>query len=102
MMYELIYHRDVKKVDLPKIDKKNKATIKLASQTVKINGKGAARMGDKAEARTAMVAAGLPTIPGTEGILADVDQALAALEEVADQTLPGDMGSTSMRTPSAR
>lgn len=30
MMYKLIYHRDVKKVDLPKIDKKNKATIKKA------------------------------------------------------------------------
>jgi uncharacterized Zn-binding protein involved in type VI secretion len=28
---------------------KNKATIKLGSQTVKINGKGAARAGDKAE-----------------------------------------------------
>ena len=30
MMYKLIYHLDVKKVDLPKIDKKNKATIKKA------------------------------------------------------------------------
>lgn len=29
-MFKLIYHRDVKKVDLPKIDKKNKATIKKA------------------------------------------------------------------------
>ena len=29
-MYKLIYHPDVKKVDLPKIDKKNKATIKKA------------------------------------------------------------------------
>jgi len=29
-VYKLIYHRDVKKVDLPKIDKKNKATIKKA------------------------------------------------------------------------
>ena len=30
MMYKLIYHPDVKKIDLPKIDKKNKATIKKA------------------------------------------------------------------------
>jgi acetyl/propionyl-CoA carboxylase alpha subunit len=41
-----------------------------------------ARMGDKAEARRAMHAAGVPTIPGTEGILASVDEARAAAEEV--------------------
>jgi mRNA interferase RelE/StbE len=29
-MYKILYHPDVKKVDLPKIDKKNKATIKKA------------------------------------------------------------------------
>jgi len=41
-----------------------------------------ARMGDKAEARRAMKAAGLPTIPGTEGILADVEEARRAADEV--------------------
>ncbi len=41
-----------------------------------------AGMGDKAEARRAMKAAGLPTIPGTEGILADVDEAARAAAEV--------------------
>ena len=41
-----------------------------------------ARMGDKAEARRAMKAAGLPTIPGTEGILAGVDEARRAAAEV--------------------
>jgi len=41
-----------------------------------------ARMGDKAEARRAMAAAGLPTVPGTEGILPDVDAALEAAAEV--------------------
>ena len=30
MVYNLIYHADVKKVDLPKIDYKNKAMIKRA------------------------------------------------------------------------
>lgn len=30
MVYNLIYHADVKKVDLPKIDNKNKAVIKRA------------------------------------------------------------------------
>ncbi|MBW1854287.1 MAG: type II toxin-antitoxin system RelE/ParE family toxin [Deltaproteobacteria bacterium] len=30
MVYNLIYHADVKKVDLPKIDNKNKAMIKRA------------------------------------------------------------------------
>jgi len=41
-----------------------------------------AGMGDKAQARRTMAAAGLPTIPGTEGILDSVDAALAAAEEV--------------------
>ncbi|MEO5343423.1 MAG: acetyl-CoA carboxylase biotin carboxylase subunit [Gammaproteobacteria bacterium SHHR-1] len=35
------------------------------------------RMGDKTEARQAMVAAGLPVTPGSEGNLYDLDQALA-------------------------
>ena len=35
------------------------------------------RMGDKAEARRTMAAAGLPPIPGSEGTLADVGEALA-------------------------
>lgn len=39
------------------------------------------RMGDKTEARKAMIAAGLPVTPGTEGNLADLDEAL----EVADK-----------------
>jgi len=41
-----------------------------------------ARMGDKAEARRAMKAAGLPTIPGTEGILDGVEEAARAAAEV--------------------
>ena len=41
-----------------------------------------ARMGDKAEARRAMDEAGLPTIPGTQGILVGVEQALEAAAEV--------------------
>jgi acetyl-CoA carboxylase biotin carboxylase subunit len=41
-----------------------------------------ARMGDKAEARRAMKAAGLPTIPGTEGILAGVEEARTAAAAV--------------------
>jgi len=41
-----------------------------------------ARMGDKAEARRAMKSAGLPTIPGTEGILASVEEAARAAAEV--------------------
>ncbi len=39
-------------------------------------------MGDKAAARRAMKAAGLPTIPGTDGVLASVEEALAAADEV--------------------
>jgi len=30
MAYQLLYHADVKKVDLPKIDSKNKAMVKRA------------------------------------------------------------------------
>jgi acetyl-CoA carboxylase biotin carboxylase subunit len=41
-----------------------------------------ARMGDKAEARRAMKAAGLQTIPGTEGILSGVAEARRAADEV--------------------
>jgi acetyl-CoA carboxylase biotin carboxylase subunit len=41
-----------------------------------------ARMGDKAEARRAMKAAGLQTIPGTEGILESVEEARKAAAEV--------------------
>jgi acetyl-CoA carboxylase biotin carboxylase subunit len=41
-----------------------------------------ARMGDKAEARRAMKAAGLPTVPGTEGVLEGVEEALGAASEV--------------------
>jgi len=41
-----------------------------------------ARMGDKAEARRAMQAAGLATIPGTQGILSGVDEARKAAAEV--------------------
>jgi len=32
MLYNLIYHPDVKKIDLPKIDNKNKSMIKRAIQ----------------------------------------------------------------------
>jgi acetyl-CoA carboxylase biotin carboxylase subunit len=39
-------------------------------------------MGDKAEARRAMKSAGLPTIPGTEDILASVEEAARAAAEV--------------------
>ncbi len=41
-----------------------------------------ARMGDKTAAREAMIAAGIPVVPGSEGNLADVDEALAVAEEV--------------------
>jgi acetyl-CoA carboxylase biotin carboxylase subunit len=39
-------------------------------------------MGDKAEARRAMEAAGLPTIPGTRGVLESEEEALRAASEV--------------------
>jgi len=35
------------------------------------------RMGDKSEAKRTMAAAGLPLVPGSEGVLGDVDEALA-------------------------
>ena len=41
-----------------------------------------ARMGDKAEARRAMKAAGLATIPGTEGILDGIEKARRAADDV--------------------
>jgi acetyl-CoA carboxylase biotin carboxylase subunit len=41
-----------------------------------------ARMGDKAEARRSMAAAGLPTIPGTQGVLETAEQAHRAADEV--------------------
>jgi len=40
------------------------------------------RMGDKAEARRTMIAAGVPTVPGSEGILPGVEQAAEAAERI--------------------
>ncbi len=40
------------------------------------------RMGDKAVARRTLAAAGLPTVPGSPGILASVEEAAAAAREV--------------------
>ncbi len=40
------------------------------------------RMGDKTEARTAMMAAGVPVTPGSEGNLADLDEALVLAEKI--------------------
>ena len=40
------------------------------------------RMGDKAEARRTMVAAGLPVVPGSDGTLDSVDQALGIAKEI--------------------
>ena len=40
------------------------------------------RMGDKTEARRSMIAAGVPVTPGTEGNLADLDEALREAERV--------------------
>ncbi|PKM13569.1 MAG: acetyl-CoA carboxylase biotin carboxylase subunit [Gammaproteobacteria bacterium HGW-Gammaproteobacteria-3] len=40
------------------------------------------RMGDKTEARKAMVAAGIPVTPGTDGNLCDVDEAVSAAEKI--------------------
>ncbi len=40
------------------------------------------RMGDKAEARRTMIASGVPTVPGSEGIIDDVDEALAEAEQI--------------------
>ncbi|MGZ8136171.1 MAG: acetyl-CoA carboxylase biotin carboxylase subunit [Methylococcaceae bacterium] len=40
------------------------------------------RMGDKTEARKAMIAAGIPVTPGTEGNLENVEEALAVAEKI--------------------
>jgi acetyl-CoA carboxylase biotin carboxylase subunit len=40
------------------------------------------RMGDKAEAKRTMKAAGLPMVPGSDGILADVDEAIGIAREI--------------------
>ena len=40
------------------------------------------RMGDKTEARRSMIKAGVPVTPGTEGNVADVDEALAEAERI--------------------
>jgi acetyl-CoA carboxylase, biotin carboxylase subunit len=40
------------------------------------------RMGDKAEARRTMVAAGLPVVPGSEGTLESVDAALSVAKQI--------------------
>lgn len=39
------------------------------------------RMGDKIEARRSMIAAGVPVLPGSEGNLSDIDQAVTLAEE---------------------
>ena len=39
-------------------------------------------MGDKAEARKLMIAAGLPTIPGSKDVLVDADEALSLAREI--------------------
>ncbi len=40
------------------------------------------RMGDKTEARRSVAAAGVPVVPGSEGNIADVDEALAVAEDI--------------------
>jgi acetyl-CoA carboxylase biotin carboxylase subunit len=40
------------------------------------------RMGDKAEAKRTMKAAGLPLVPGSEGVLRDADEALSLAREI--------------------
>ena len=40
------------------------------------------KMGDKTEARAAMIAAGLPIVPGTEGNIKDADEALRWAKEI--------------------
>jgi acetyl-CoA carboxylase, biotin carboxylase subunit len=39
-------------------------------------------MGDKATARASMIAAGVPTVPGSDGLVADADQALKVAESI--------------------
>ena len=46
------------------------------------------RMGDKAEAKRTMKAAGLPMVPGSDGILADVDEAIGIARAATDAGLP--------------
>ena len=41
------------------------------------------RMGDKAEARRTMIEVGVPTVPGSQGVVRDVDEAAALAEEIA-------------------
>jgi len=41
-----------------------------------------AKMGDKTAARASMIAAGVPVTPGTEGNLADLDEALRVADEI--------------------
>jgi acetyl-CoA carboxylase biotin carboxylase subunit len=40
------------------------------------------RMGDKAEARRTMIQAGVPTVPGSEGVVEDLEQAEAEAERI--------------------
>ncbi|HJV44841.1 MAG TPA: acetyl-CoA carboxylase biotin carboxylase subunit [Bacillota bacterium] len=40
------------------------------------------RMGDKSTAKDTMKAAGVPTVPGTEGLVEDVEEALKVAEEI--------------------
>jgi acetyl-CoA carboxylase biotin carboxylase subunit len=40
------------------------------------------KMGDKAEARRTMIEAGVPVLPGSEGVVQDEEQALAVAEEI--------------------
>ena len=44
-------------------------------------------MGDKARAKRTMAALGLPTVPGSDGVVADVATALDALHLFAVETL---------------
>ncbi|MDH3629077.1 MAG: acetyl-CoA carboxylase biotin carboxylase subunit [Acidobacteriota bacterium] len=40
------------------------------------------RMGDKAEARKTMMTAGVPTVPGSEGIIENIDEAREIVEQI--------------------
>jgi pyruvate carboxylase subunit A len=56
-----------------------------ASRQVRYIGPGASvirMMGDKIQARAAMQAAGIPVVPGSEGSLKDLDEALALSETI--------------------